>query len=336
MLSDHDILMKGINPFTPGFEQELVGRKEELRLFESSLSLARSGQPISIFLEGTIGMGKTTLLKKYESLAQKSGAQVARVSAQKSDTLETILKKIANLICQEESIMEKNANEMFAKIYRKNESDLLVILIDNFEKIQPIIQEKLLDMCIDTIEKHMKCIFVFAGVNGKHKTPLTRNVLLKELTKYDIEEMIAQGLKPHNLKMGEECLKAIEEDSSGHPLIIQIICWVLYDKIKETEKMITKGQYSAYLPLIINNLSRELFDDLYEKTAPTQRIVLSMLAQTGQEMRSIEIAQKINKPLNSVTTLLKRLTLRGSIVKVKRGSYRIFNRLYGKYVLMKN
>ena len=116
MLSDHDILMKGINPFTPGFEQELVGRKEELRLFESSLSLARSGQPISIFLEGTIGMGKTTLLKKYESLAQKSGAQVARVSAQKSDTLETILKKIANLICQEESIMEKNANEMFAKI----------------------------------------------------------------------------------------------------------------------------------------------------------------------------------------------------------------------------
>jgi len=343
--------MRGINPFTPGIQNELIGRKEEINLFNSYLSSTIAGQPVFMLVIGTKGMGKTSLLRSFQIIAEKNRALAVLFRAHKSDEIKRLIEELQDTINEKISLnlLSKkyvgllnrpkiNQAELgkFEAIYEnlKKEIPAIVFLIDDISQLTQGSLKDLIDIFSKLSDKKIPYMLVLSATGDLHLAKeLFRPVYVSQINERDIKELIETALAPRKLKMGDECLHAIIDDSQGHPFVLLTICWTIYDKIKENEKVISKGHYIAYLPTIMHNLARELFDDLYEETSQGERAVLRAFA--NGEASVSNIAAQLNKPLNTVTTLVLRLAKSGNLTKIARGRYKIFNRLYGKYVSSK-
>src|SRR5208337_518286 len=69
------------NPFTPGLPidpKQFVGRKEEIRLFQQSLEQCSYGNPQNLAIMGERGIGKSSLLRKFESIVKDQNCLVVR------------------------------------------------------------------------------------------------------------------------------------------------------------------------------------------------------------------------------------------------------------------
>src|SRR5262249_37600041 len=132
--------------------------------------------------------------------------------------------------------------------------------------------------------------------------------------------------------MGDECLSSIIADSGGNPRLINSVCRHIYEKLRDNEKIITKGHYLGYMQYIMSMLSREWFGRMYQETPAAERVILDELAREEGGMHVSDIAKKLGKPLGPVTALTGRLMDSGQIAKVDRGKYRIFAKLYAKYI----
>lgn len=69
------------NPFTPGLPidpKEFVGRKEEIKIFSQSLEQSFYGNPQNLAIMGDRGIGKSSLLRKFESIVRDKNCLVIR------------------------------------------------------------------------------------------------------------------------------------------------------------------------------------------------------------------------------------------------------------------
>src|SRR3972149_8097764 len=69
------------NPFTPGLPidpKQFVGRKEELRIFQQSLEQCTHGNPQNLAIMGERGIGKSSLLRKFESIVKDQNCLAVR------------------------------------------------------------------------------------------------------------------------------------------------------------------------------------------------------------------------------------------------------------------
>ena len=351
--------MKGINPFTPGIQKpdELIGRKIEAGLFDSYLSSTIAGQPVFMQIIGPKGIGKTSLLRYFQIVGEKNRALVVLFKAQKKENVKRLLEELENALAERvatgemqkkhpdavQEMLKKNKGHSDAglqlesahKILRKNVS-AMVFIIDDINQLKNSELKEITGMFSKIAEKKLPFMLVLATAGHRNvEKELFRPVYVSPLKEKDMREFLEKTLGVHGMKMGDECLRGIEEDSQGHPLVLLTICWTIYDKIKENEKVISKGHYVSYLPTIMGNLARELFDDLYNENSESEKNILKTIAKLGGEATVSKIADSMGKPLNTITTLALRLAESGNIKKTERGRYQIFNRLYGKYVLGK-
>lgn len=300
---------------------------------------------------GAKGIGKTSLLRYFQMLTEKNGGIGVLFRAHKYDDQQRLVDELENILIEKISlgtlpkkyleeireIKNKDMEKIFEEIYQElKQFSPIVFFIDDANKLSRKALKSLIDLFTKLANKKIKYMLVLSSTGEIHDAKdFLRPVYVSEINEKDIKNLIEKALNPSKLKIGEECLHAIIEDSQGHPLVLLTICWTIYDKIKENEKIISKGHYIAYLPTIMNNLSRELFDELYEQNSESEKDILKAFANTGGEANVSYIATLINKPLNNVTTLVLRLSESGNIKKVARGKYKLFNRLYGKYILGK-
>jgi len=68
------------NPQAPARPQVFVGREPEIIEFEKYLSQTIHGSPMNMSINGNRGMGKTSLLVKFEEIAKKEKCLVLRIS----------------------------------------------------------------------------------------------------------------------------------------------------------------------------------------------------------------------------------------------------------------
>jgi len=69
------------NPFTPGLPadpEQFVGRKNEIRIFTQSLEQSFYGNPQNLAIMGERGIGKSSLLRKFEKIAEDKNCLVIR------------------------------------------------------------------------------------------------------------------------------------------------------------------------------------------------------------------------------------------------------------------
>ena len=68
------------NPQQPAKPHFFVGRDNELKIFQNFLGQTIHGSPMNMSITGDRGMGKTSILNKFEEIAKNEGALVIRIS----------------------------------------------------------------------------------------------------------------------------------------------------------------------------------------------------------------------------------------------------------------
>ena len=385
--------MKIQNPFNPGKPakpQELVGRGEQIHDFESFLASTTHESPMNMAVVGVRGIGKTSLLSKFEETVLAKNCIAIRIDAEEGrfssvpDLYEEILgslhaelkrrsfamkwggkiKDFLNSFSFEISYSdvglairgkEKN-NEYVPSVFREKMLELwsniktdvpaVVILIDEAEFLEGITGSlmALRNMFSRLAEKGCGYMVVLSGRMTFHQemsdlfSPLTRFFHLEKLerlTHKDVKKLLDIELSKTNVKIKDICLEKIIDDSEGHPYVVNVMGYILYDKLKEDEKVITLNHYNRYFEDIVRYLSLDLFDGMYRKVADAEKPVLFEVAKAGKEVSMSQIAKNMKIKAGLISTSLKRLTDKNCLLKVKRGEYIIFHKLFRYYLLKK-
>ena len=84
------MLRNPFNPQQPAKPELFTGREQEITRFKKFLSQTSKGSPMNLAVTGNRGVGKTSLLKKFESIARSHGSIVLNLSGYERRMSETI------------------------------------------------------------------------------------------------------------------------------------------------------------------------------------------------------------------------------------------------------
>jgi len=334
--------MKGPNPFSAWEEapEGMIGRKEELRIFGDFAGATASKQPGVILVRGGPGIGKTSLLRHLKNEAEGKGMLAPYAKAERGEDEGALADKL-----QQDALAGAAGGGMPPLTFGRLAEAIdrlagrrhfgAVIFIDDIDLMRKP-EAAFSDMigAVAAMQGRRGVSFVVSSTKGL-KAPAGRAVVMElpPFSEHDAREMVEKALKKGPPKMGDECLHTMMADTGGNPRLLRTVCKHVYDRLRENEKVITKGHYLAYLPHVMGMLSREWFGGMYQESPPSERAILRVLAKREEGMHVSDIAKELGKPMGPVTALIKRLLERGQITRLDRGKYRIFSRLYGKYVI---
>jgi hypothetical protein len=339
--------MKGANPFMLWANNSFInGRKTELAEFKSYLNAIVSGQSQGIMITGIPGIGKSTLLRHFRDDTEKAKMLAVYVKAGKGERMMSFAGKLAHesvsmiagmapeLTGRELLPKLKTLGEITDGIERaiKGKQEGVLFFFDDVDLLKE--QRELAGKVSQLLAKKRRVGVILAGTNSIDPLPeKTRIMKLGSFEEHDVQEFVKEALKKGPPDMGDACMKTILTDSEGNPRIVATMCRVIYDRMKENEKRITRGHYLAFFPAIMSMLAGEFFSPLYESIPEAERVVLAAFAKEGRTMHISDIAKRVRKRLGVVTTLAMRLVKRGALVRVERGQYRVFTKLFGRYVI---
>jgi hypothetical protein len=332
--------LKGPNPFALWEDDPsaICGRKDESRVFISFANGASSGQAGLMLVTGGPGEGKSAMLRYFRSEAEKAGMLAPYVNAEKGEGEADIAEKLYHEMVSSGARPANAAPGSFAALSefaaRAAKSGFgAVLLIDDMDNMKKsdLALAGLLKLLKASWGKRSVAFIVSSTRELRAESDILTPVRLKPFGEHDAREMMEKTLKKGPPKMGEECLQSILADSGGNPKLMKRVCHEIYERLRDSEKVITKGHYLAYLPQIMGALSREWFGRMYQETPAAERAILQILSKSDDGMHVSDIAAKLGKPLGPVTALTKRLLDRGQIVRLDRGKYRVFSKLYAKY-----
>jgi len=336
--------MKGPNPFVPWDETVIMGRKQQMEAFSVFLDRVAGGSSGVLLLYGIPGSGKSMLMKLFHAEAQKRGLFAPYMKVEKRDKLDRISKalfsELENEIAAKEpsraDVLSKEGNTgtlkgvigALEKVMHSNFPGV-VFLIDDLDRTRK--SEEMIRNIANVAKEKRKVGFVVSSTKRFEPPENAETMHLDQVEEQEFHDYIAKMLKKEP-KMGEECIKAIYADCGGNPKLLKQVCWILYDSIRENEKMITKAHYVANMRSMISFLSRDWFGKLYATASQQEKIILKNLARAPEPLSVKELAAGLNKGMGPVATLLIRLEGKGHIVRVERGRYKIFSKLYAKFI----
>lgn len=295
--------MEQRNPFYVWGEkvENLVGFKDELKFIGPFLSNIEGENSGLLLINGPPGSGRSLFLERLWIDAQSRGFNVIfNQFYSNSDTFDLSSIKSAKkplLVVIDDFDLSKNADKLLREI---------------------------------SLTDHPGVGFVLSSLNS-FSAPNSKSFTLEHLSSVEAHDLVSKSLKPTSIKMGEECITTLLEESSGNPKIFKLLCWFLFEKLKPSEKIITKGHYLAYSQAILSFLSREFFGKLFATVSKKESLILRCFASS--DILSVnEISNSSKVPLREVTSMILRLQKKGFLIKVERGKYKIFARLFAKYV----
>lgn len=327
--------MKGPNPFALYEEdpENISGRKDESKIFNGFVEAALSKQGAVLALVGAPGVGKTMLMRSFRHSAEKAGLFCPLVKAEKGEGEPDLLAKISQdaMLPKAEGGLE-NLAKALERAGHKGHFGAIIFIdgIDLARKHAEIIQNLVNEAKAGWGKRNLG--FVVSSMEGIDSSELLSVVRLKPFDEHDAREWMDKALKKGPPKMGEECLQSLLNDTGGNPKLLKIVCRIIYERLRDNEKVISKGHYLGYLPQIMSALSREWFGEAYQETPAAERKILQALAKSEDGANVSDVARTLGKPLGPVTALTRRLLDRGQITKVDRGRYKAFSRLYARYV----
>lgn len=291
------------NPFYVWGEkaENLVGFKDELKFISSFLSNIESGRPSILLINGPPGSGKSLFLERLSLDATSRAFNVVFTQFH-------------------------SASDTFELDSLKSSKKPLLVTIDDFDF------SKKADYLLRQIASNQipSVGFVVSSISPLN-APSAKSFSLEPFSSVEAHELILRSLKPTSIKMGEECITTLLDESGGNPKIFKLLCWFLFEKLKPSEKIITKGHYLAYSSAVLAFLSREFFGKLFATVSKKESLVLKCFSSS--DVLSVnEISNSSKIPLGQVTSMVLRLQKKGLLIKVERGKYRIFARIFAKYV----
>lgn len=333
--------MKGPNPFAPYDEGGICGRKEEMKAFAGFLNSAGSKQAGALLICGGAGVGKGALLRNFYHEAEKERMLTLFISVQAGEDEKAVAGKAFAELMLRYPRKSARTPESFKMLLETigpsgHEHFGVLIMIDDIDKMRKA--DEALQKIIAALEAGWGKADIALVMSSTRAFSMRSDILkrmeIKKFDEHDARELMGKALGKGPPKMGDECLNSILADTGGNPRLLKMVCFGIYDRLREGEKVISKGHYLAYLPQIMSTISREWFGKLYQETPLSERAILQVMARSD-EIHVSDIAKKLGKPLGPITALTRRLLDGGTIEKVDRGRYRIFSKLYGRYVIQR-
>jgi hypothetical protein len=336
--------MKGPNPFAflEDNPENVAGRKYETGVFNAAVQASSARQPRVLVVSGGQGTGKTFLLRYFRHEAEKAGILAPYARVEKGESEAAVAGRLYNETALLLGFRPSGAHPgTFSGLVEALERGGrgryfgMMLFIDDIDRLKKA--GRAVESIVRLAEslQGKRAVGFALGSTAAMKLPESQAVIPLApgpFSEHDVNEVVEKGLGKGPPKMGEECLRSIMADTGGNPRLVKAVCRHIYDRLKDNEKVITKGHYLAYLPYIMSMLSAEWFGRAYQETPEAERRILAVLAQGG-EMHVSDIAKALGRPLGQTTALVKRLLDSGQIIRIGRGRYRIFAALYGRYVL---
>jgi hypothetical protein len=336
--------MKGPNPFTllATMQKELAGRKSEKEVFNSFLKDISAKQAVPLMVVGMHGVGKSAMLAFFAYKAEKQGFYAINVRIREREGNADLLKRIrAQLMNYLEgkvadgslsarvmkNIMEKKGIEEAARAIGRH-AEGLILLMDDVDKLKD--RESLFSEIAAMQKKNIRVGFIFSSKSEEEPFECIR-ISLKPFDEHEAHEMIEKDLGKGPPTMGKGCFDAILKDSEGNPKVLRMICHILYDRLGEKEKIITRRHYIVNSSAIMSMLERDVFDKLWGQVPQSEKDVLHAFAKERGPSHISDVARQLK--MRHATTLALRLVERGQLIRVDRGVYRVYTWLYGEYVL---
>lgn len=335
--------MKGPNPFAfiEDNPEAVTGRRYESGIFGNFANAASSKQPGVLIITGGPGSGKTFLMRHFRHEAEKKGMLAPYVRAEKGESAASVIGRLY----QETMLLQgargaahpETFDALVQALEHVGEKHFgTVIFIDDADNLRKVGEALSSIMKLAAALQGKKAVsFVLSSTMELRPATGVTTLILKPLDEHETKELIDKGLGKEP-KMGEECLRSIIADSGGNPRLVKTVCRHIYDRLKDNEKVITKGHYLAYLPYIMSMLSGEWFGTMYQETPEAERRILAAMAKSDEGMHVSDIARALGRPLGPTTALMRRLLDSGQVVRLDRGKYRIFAGLYARYVAQRS
>lgn len=305
--------MEQKNPFYLwGEKADLIGLKEELRFVDSFLSNVESGKKSVLSVTSLPGCGKSSFLEKIASVCESRAFVVSFVRFEFGEShFETI--------------------SQFLPISADRSSKPVIVILDDLDKAKNF---RSLLVEIQNLSSSLKVGFIISSL-VQLDFPGARSIHLSEFGSFESHELISNSLKSTSIKMGEECISTLLDESSGNPRLLKLIGYFLFEKLKPNEKIITKGHYLSLFPQILSFIAKEWFSRLLAGVSKKEALILRLFSNTSTLSVS-QMASSLKIPLSQVTSMVIRLEKKGFLQKVERGKYKIFSKIFAKYLLSLN
>lgn len=217
----------------------------------------------------------------------------------------------------------------------------VIIMLDEAEHLEPVTGSLhyLRNVFLRLSESRCGYMLVLSGKIGLFRqikelhSPLARfftPITLGPLEPEEAKDAIRKPLMDNGIRVDAKVFEEILKDSEGHPYVIQVIGYVLYESGK---KSITPDDYDALRHAFMKHLADQMFADMLDASSAEERRILITLAKKRGAVSLKEIAKAAGKKPSHVGSLLTRLVERNCIKRVGRGKYTLFHTLFGEYVL---
>lgn len=372
------------NPQQPARPDFFVGRMPEIEEFERFLSQTMHGSPMNLSITGNRGMGKTSLLVKFEEIARNNGCLVLRLSnyegnihdiVEFSDYLASNIKREIlarkslqhgamkalewakslkaaihwneiGITIEQKQIAQELLRERLLKMWAevKKECPAIVILFDEAESLEKIegslafIREVFQRLSTDA-----NYMVVLAGkLNFPERmsesfSPLNRFFPCQKLSplKYDdVESYAVKKLGMEGVKIDKNALDYLFKKSEGHPYVLVIMCYLIFDSLNDAENKINLELINRSKEKVNAKLVDDFFSPMYHPLTPRAKEHLRQIAShaKGKEFSFSEAVEWTETESSYLSPYIQELLRKGILNKPGRGKYEIFHELFLEYL----
>lgn len=156
------------NPQQPAKPHFFVGRTNEIKCFQTFLSQTIHGSPMNMSITGDRGMGKTSILNKFEELAKTEKALVVRISNYESNVKDMVeLSEFLITSIQREIISKSPVSQAMSNFGKwlgsfkpTIEIQGVSLTLEKKQIIQDLLRERLQEIWENTKEKYSSIVIL--------------------------------------------------------------------------------------------------------------------------------------------------------------------------------
>jgi len=162
-------------------------------------------------------------------------------------------------------------------------------------------------------------------------------IQLGRFTQDEIHEMVTEYLKSTSLEIEDDAVRFVSRSSGGHPFYAQQLMYYSYEAAaSKGKKMISKEDLRGALNTILST-DRGYLDATLARLSSTERRLMSAaadlcLGSADSVVTLSALAKAVNEPLSKVAVYLSRLSSKGFISRVDRGTYQISDPLVAAFL----